>query len=101
MIALVEMAEEPPFEECAECCTAEKRQRQREPRRADTAGHQIGDIGADHEQRAVREIDDAHHAEDQREAAGDQEQQEPVLHAIEELREEAGQTHARLLMNAI
>src|SRR5690606_1385661 len=44
-------------------------------------------------QRAVGEIDDAHDPEHQRQAAGDQEQQQPVLHAVEELGEETGEIH--------
>ena len=35
----------------------------------------------------MREVDDAHDAEDQRQAARDQEQQQPVLHAVEALDE--------------
>ena len=66
---------------------------QREPCRADAARHEEGDIRTDHEERAMGQVDDAHDAEDQRQAAGDQEQQEPVLHPVEELREKAGETH--------
>jgi hypothetical protein len=39
------------------------------------------------------QIDDAHHAEDQRQPAGDEEQQQPILHAVEELREQSRKVH--------
>ena len=58
------------------------------------ARHQEGHVGADHEQRAVGQIDDAHDAEDQRQPAGDQEQQQAVLQSIEELREQSWKVHA-------
>src|SRR5207253_10155144 len=43
------------------------------------------DVAAEHEVRAVGEVDDAHHAEDEREPAGEQEQEGPVRHAVEGL----------------
>ena len=53
------------------------------------------EIGTDHEEGAVGEIDDAHHPECQREAARDQEQQHAVLHAVEELDENRAQLQLR------
>jgi hypothetical protein len=41
----------------------------------------------------VREVDYAHHSEDQRQTAGDEKQQEPVLDSIEELRQESENVH--------
>ena len=58
------------------------------------ARDQESQVGADHEQRAVRQIDDAHDAEDQRQSARDQEKQQAVLHAIEKLCEQARKIHA-------
>ena len=43
------------------------------------------EVGADHVEAAVREVDHAHDAEDQREPARDQEQEQAVLNAIENL----------------
>src|SRR5262249_48267227 len=42
---------------------------------------------------AVGEIDNAHDSEDQREAAGDQEQQQPVLNAVEQLNQKRVDVH--------
>jgi hypothetical protein len=36
----------------------------------------------------VRQVDDVQHAEDQRQAARDQEQEQPVLQSVEQLRKE-------------
>ncbi len=83
MLAVIEMAKEKAFEQHAEPDAGEDRDGQRQPQRAGGAHHQKRRVGAHHEQAAVRQIDDPQHAEDEREAARDQEQQQPVLHAIE------------------
>jgi hypothetical protein len=45
----------------------------------------------------MRQIDYAQHAENQRQAGRDQEQQQAVLQAVEDLREEAGKGHLEFL----
>ena len=52
-------------------------------------------IGTDHEEGAVGEIDDAHHPECQGQAARDQKQQHAVLNAVEELDENRAQLQLR------
>ena len=89
MLALVEIAEQEALEQQAEA-------RRRQTIATGSASHsepvdlatRKADVGADHEQAAVREIDHAEHAEDQRQPAGDQEQQQAVLQAVQELREQ-------------
>jgi len=51
-------------------------------------------VHAQHEQRPVREIDDARHAEDQRQSGGDQEQRRGARQAVEELDQDRGGGHA-------
>ena len=41
----------------------------------------------------MRQVDDAHDAEDQRQPGGDEEQQQAVLQAVEQLDEEEGEIH--------
>ena len=48
----------------------------------------IADIGAQHEERAMREVDDAHDAEDQRESDAEEEQQRCLRQRVEALRDE-------------
>ncbi len=45
-------------------------------------------IGAEHVERAVRQVDDPHDAEHQRESAGGEEDQQAVLQAVEQLDED-------------
>src|ERR1700722_2322765 len=47
-----------------------------------------GEIGAEHVERAVRQVDQVHDAEDQRQPGGEQEQQHAELHAVEKLLDE-------------
>ena len=53
------------------------------------------EVCAEHEQRAVREVDDARDAEDQRQAGGNQEQRRRGREAVEELERERGEGHER------
>ncbi len=93
VVALVEVREQRPLEEDAqhhrehdadddgdEQAAGQRRQRERHVR-------------ADHVEAAMGEIDDAHDAEDQREPAGDEEQQQPVLDAVQELDQERVEVH--------
>ena len=93
VIALVEMRDEGPFEHDAEQhgqhdadddgdeqVAGERRERERHVR-------------ADHVETPMGEIDDAHDPEDEREAARDQEQQEAVLDAVQQLNQERVDVH--------
>ena len=44
-----------------------------------------GEVGAQHVERAVRQVDEVHDAEDQRQAGREQEQQQAELQSVEEL----------------
>ncbi len=55
------------------------------------SGHRregCGEIGADHVERAMRQVDQVHYAEDQGQPGGEQKQQHAQLHAIERLLDE-------------
>ncbi len=95
VVALVEVAEETALQEGAEQAAAEHRDRQRQPDRTPGVCHQIGDVGAHHQHGAVGQVDDAHHAEDQRQAAGDEKEKQAVLQPVEDLGEEACDVHRR------
>ena len=98
VVALVEEAEERPLEQVAEHrreqhaddehrvtnqSPNQRRERERE-------------VGAEHVEAAVRQVDHAHDPEDQRQPAGDEEQQQAVLDGVQALDEEGGEVHARL-----
>ncbi len=67
----------------------------RDPEVAAEMRDRRAEIGAEHEQRAVREIDDARHAEDQRQARGDQEQRRRAREAVQELDQDRGRSHKK------
>src|SRR5437763_1146446 len=62
----------------------------REPEIAHELGQREGDIGPHHVEAAMGEIDYAHDAEDEREPTRHQEEQQPVLNAVQDLNEEDG-----------
>ena len=59
----------------------------RRPRR-----HGVGDVDAEHVEGAVRDVDDPHHAERQRETAGDQKEQRGGEESVKRLNDEIGQS---------
>jgi hypothetical protein len=63
----------------------ERRRRQREQPGPGGPDHRQCHVAAKQEVGAVRQIHDAHDAEDQRQPAREQEQQRPVRHAVEDL----------------
>jgi hypothetical protein len=65
-----------------------------EPERAADRRHQrVGDVGPEHVERAMRDIDDARDAEDEGEPGRDEEQARCRSETIEGLKGEAGKTH--------
>ncbi len=60
---------------------------------ADPRDQRIRDVAAQHEQRAMREIDDARHAENQRQSGGDQEQGRGAGKSVQQLDEQSGERH--------
>ena len=55
-----------------------------------------GDVGAEQHERAVREVDDVHHAPDQGEADGDERQQAALEQAVDRRLEELGHSPSAL-----
>src|SRR5207247_10312106 len=53
----------------------------------------VRDIGAQHVERAVREVDDARDAEDERQPRRDEEQRRRAGKTVDELDEEGGESH--------
>ena len=64
--------------------------RRKEPRRLEDVG---ADVGADHVERAVREVDQVHDAEHQRQPGRHQEQHDAELHAVQALLEDEKRLH--------
>ena len=69
-----EPAQDEPFHEDAEQPDAEPADDRRQPEVQPELQQREAEIGAEHEERAVRQVRDAHQAEDQREAGRQQEQ---------------------------
>ena len=88
MIAAVERTDRNDLEQHAD----QQRRAEREHGAGDEAagpGHEgRREIGADHVQRTVRQVHHVHDAEDERQAGGQQKQQQPELQAVEALFEE-------------
>ena len=91
---VVEMvaAVEPPHGDHLDRHPDQERRHQRESdaaeERVGEAGEGRGEVGAQHVERAVRQVDEVHDAEHQRQSGSEQEQQEPELQPVQELLEE-------------
>jgi hypothetical protein len=66
----------------------EEAAKERQRRRRQRGRHSDRDVGAEHVERAVREIDDPRDAEDQRQPCADEEQRRTVRESREELAED-------------
>ena len=95
MVAVVEMAEDREFEQQPEHQRGAEREHEREEEIAGEGVEHHGEIGAEHVLDAVREIDEVHHAEHQREAGRDEEQQHAELQPVQRLDDEEGGGHHR------
>ena len=95
MVAVVEMAEHREFEQQPEGERGAEREHQREEEVAGVAVEHHREIGAEHVLDAVREVDEVHHAEHEREPGRDQEQQHAELQAVQGLDDEEGGGHER------
>ena len=93
VIALIQMPEDREFQHQAE----RERDDEREQQRGDeTAGHGVehhGEIGAEHVLHAVREVDEIHHPEHQRQPRRDQKQQDAELQPVEKLNDKERKGH--------
>ena len=72
MVARIEMAEDEKFQEEPEGERREQRQHQRHQKIIEHAIKRHGEIGAEHILDAVCEIDEVHHAKDERQSRRDQ-----------------------------
>ena len=87
VIGSAQAREQQALDDRAEREAGDDPDRQGQPEAAEVLDHGKGDIGADHVEDAVGEIDHAHDAEQQGQSAGDEIEDEPVLDGIEELNE--------------
>ena len=62
----------------------QRRGHERRPEAHD-AGERVGDVGAQHVEARVGEVEHTHHAEDQREAGAEQEQQQPGAEPVQDV----------------
>ena len=85
VVALVQTAEQRNLQQHADNERDADAEREGEPKAARNAGEPVSEIGADHVKTAVRKIDHAHDAENKRQTARQQEQQQAVLNAVQEL----------------
>ena len=95
----VDALQQQRLDQRAERRDGERRDAARRPRSRAGRGRSaslsvVRDVRAQHVQRAVREVDDAGDAEDQRQAGGDEEQRRRAGEAVQELREQGGGGHA-------
>ena len=82
-----ERAHENPLHRHADDGDRQCRDRDRQQPRPGDLDHRQRDIAAEQKKRAMRQIDDAHDPEDQRQAAAEQEQQRAVRHTVEHLQQ--------------
>jgi hypothetical protein len=89
---LVHLAQAKALEGRADHKHQQRRHQQRPPEAYDLRGA-VGDVGPNHVEGRVREIEHAHHAEDQRQARAQHEQQQAVAEAVEQGDGEKFQIH--------
>ena len=85
MIAVVEMSEHREFQQKPEGERCGERQHERGEKAAGERVEGDREIGAQHVLHAVREVDEIHHAEDQRQPCRDEEQEDAELQTIQDL----------------
>src|SRR5690348_1277014 len=85
MVATVQAADQCPLEDEPERGGKRYPERYRQPQAAGQRRQREREISPDHVEAAMGEIDHAHDAEDQRQSARDQKQEQAVLDAIENL----------------
>ncbi len=91
VVAAVEPAQDAEFECGAEAADQDRRDDQGCPEVAGDGDGGVADIGAQHEERAMREVHDAHDAEDQRQSDAEEEQQCRLRQRVQALRDEEGE----------
>ena len=94
VVARVERAQQTDLERHAEQAGQRDRAEHAQHERAGHPDEPGGEERADHVERAVREVDHVHHAEDQGQARGEQEQHQAELQAVQRLLDEKDAAHA-------
>ena len=94
VVAVIQVSEDQQFQHQPEDQRSRQRQREAGEEAAGHGSEGCDEIGADHVLDAMREIDEIHHAKHQRQAGGDQEQDQPELQAVKNLDEGKGESHA-------
>src|SRR5262249_12033854 len=89
-------AKDEPLHHDADQSDAEPADDRRQPEMQLELQQRVAEIGAEHEERTVRQIRDAHQAENQREARRQQEQQAAEGHAVQRLDDPELPLHRRL-----
>lgn len=93
MVARIKKTEQQFFQQIAEAECQHTAEHDRGAQAAKQRRQRKRQVSTEHVETTVRQIDDAHDAEDQRQTAGDQEQQQAVLHRVQELDQERGEIH--------
>ena len=93
MIARVERAQGAHLQERPDRRGRRHREQEAEDEAVEPGGEGRRQVGADHVQRAVREIDQVHDAEDQRQPGGHQEQHDAELEPVQPLDEDQAPFH--------
>ncbi len=93
MVLVVEMSEDERLEQQSEGERGGQGEQQAEPEIPGPGGEREGEIGADHVLHAVRQVDEVHHPEHEREPRRDQEQDDPELQAVERLDQDERGVH--------
>ena len=94
VIAFVEKTEECPFEKIAQHHGQHHTDQQHDDEMlAQVRCERERHIGTDHVEAAMGEVDHPHDAEDQRQAGGQQKQQQSVLNRVQTLHQKSGEIH--------
>ena len=82
-IARVDFPQQKAFDQDPQCRHPQGAHQQAEPERVEQLHGLHAQVGAEHEQRAVGEIEDSHHPEDGGQANRDQKQQHPPTQSVQ------------------
>src|SRR3546814_157322 len=96
VVARVEPADDEDLDQRAGGGGGQEAAAEAEPEGAGLPRDPGAEEGAGHVERAVRQVDEAHDAEHQREAGGHEEQHDAELHAVEKLLYEEGGGHSKI-----
>ena len=100
-VAAIEPAQDREFERRAEQPDQHRRHGEGHPEVARPFAERVADEGAQHVERAMREVHDAHQAEDQGEPDAEEEQQRRLRQRVDDLGQQEGEgTHGLRIANA-